>query len=66
MGSIEILTAEYEQGSDAYSAGKPDSECPYPPKQGNGAQRISWFNGWLDARTQDKLGHIFEKYGLTK
>ena len=53
-------TSAYFEGLADYWKGVTDTECPY--KDGN--QRRAWFTGWLDARTNDNLGHIFKKYKL--
>lgn len=56
-------TRAYAEGREAFLAGGGESDCPYPPKSGNG--RTAWWTGFLDARTNASLGHIFAKYGMT-
>ena len=58
---------EYWIGKDAYRAGVKADDCPYY----DGCQhrnwrdmRMSWMAGWLDARTQSSLAHIFSKYKI--
>lgn len=51
----------HERGYRAFHDGISSNSCPFP----RGDQRMAWFTGWYDARMQDTLGHIFDKYGLT-
>lgn len=53
---------ECVEGQAAFQEGLPDFDNPYP--RGD-HRRMFWFAGWLDARTNHSLGHIFKKYGLT-
>lgn len=55
------MSAAYEQGFRAYFDGIPDTECPF---EIGTAARGKWFDGWLDARTQHKLGGLFEAWGV--
>lgn len=58
-----VMLSAYDKGQAAYAIGQTDEDCPYPSRQSKGSStyRIEWFNGFLDARTADKLGHIFNK-----
>lgn len=49
----------YVQGIQHYSLGQ--GQCPYAIGDG---RRVGWWTGYLDARTNDKLGHIFRRYGI--
>ncbi len=53
---------EYIEGKTAYAAGH--VECPHEKGGGNG-KRGDWWTGWFDARTLDRLGHIFKRCGMT-
>lgn len=59
--------SEIAEGEAAYAAGQDVDSCPYP--SGNGANgnkaRSAWMTGWYDAKIRAKLGHIFDKYGMT-
>ncbi len=57
-------TKQYKQGAKAYQVGLSDEECPHPKGSKNGL-RESWFDGWLDARTNDRLAAVFERNGMT-
>ena len=50
-----------QAGENAYIAGFEVGDCPYPRHNAN---RIPWMFGWYNARTREKLGSIFEKYGI--
>lgn len=49
-------TMPYHEGREAFLAGKGGEACPYPPAAGHSVNRIRWWNGWLDARTEQKYG----------
>ena len=51
------------EGKIAFNAG--ETKNPYPSDLGSGAERIAWWDGWLDQRTISRLGHIFKKYDLS-
>ena len=61
------ISEPYEQGKAAYHTGVSSEKNPYPSMKSirQNKDRCEWYNGWYDARIQDKLGHIFEKYGIT-
>ena len=48
-------------GENAYVAGMEAEDCPY--KRHN-ANRIPWMFGWFNARTRERLRHVFEKHGI--
>lgn len=52
---------EYQEGVNAYALGCTEDESGY--EQGTAA-RMSWLCGWYDARTNDRLGHIFKRHGM--
>lgn len=54
-------TVAYREGRKAYEKGS--DLCPY--EQWSGDQRSSWWTGWYDARINDRLGHIWEKWGIS-
>ena len=57
----------YHAGSLAFSNGKSMDDCPLRPRTDSTLYqgRVDWLTGWLDARTNERLGHIFKKYGMT-
>ena len=58
----------YQEGVDAFNNGLGEDDCPYPfgPNVPNGtkAKRVSWFNGYFDTRTGDKLKEVFERNNI--
>ena len=54
-------TPEYHEGREAFERGFRQSDCPYP----RGNHRMSWFTGWLDGRTNKRLGPLLSRYKLT-
>ena len=68
LNGVNMLVSEpYEQGKSAYNTGISSNHNPYPSSKSisQNKDRCEWYGGWYDARIQDKLGHIFEKYGIT-
>lgn len=62
MGASEIIDRpEYEQGQRAYIEALHE-ECPYPKGD---QRRMYWWNGFHDARTQDRLAWVWQKNGTT-
>lgn len=53
------------EGAAAYTRGVQSDHNPYPSSDGLGELRISWFDGWYDARIARKLGPIFERNKMT-
>lgn len=53
---------EYEEGLNAFASCYDVDDCTHPASS---PERMSWLCGWYDARTNDNLGHIFTKYGMT-
>lgn len=51
---------EYDEGEQAFKSGLACDSCPYP--RGD-KRRLDWMNGFLEARIQSHLGHIFQKHG---
>ncbi len=51
---------ECKQGNYAFLSGSVDQ----PEEKIQGDKRIAWFLGYLDARTNSRLGNIFQKYDL--
>lgn len=49
----------YVQGLEHYGLGL--HQCPYAIGDG---RRVGWWTGYLDARTNDRLGHIFRRYQI--
>ncbi len=43
-------SAAYREGRAARCRGVSDVTCQYPRGKGNNAQRVDWFNGYLDER----------------
>lgn len=54
------LKPEYQEGRQAFFAGREVRECVYQ----FGDQRVAWLTGWYDERTRSRLGHIFESRGI--
>jgi len=54
----------YEQGREAYQTGKAETDCPFASEPGGSWSRSAWFNGYLDARTGDRLKAVFAKHGV--
>lgn len=57
----------YKEGKDAYQlnlclGGDIEPKNPYSIRDG---RRTAWFAGWYDERIRDRLGHVFDKYGLS-
>jgi len=50
-------TSEYWLGAQAYKTGLRFTDAPF---QGDTA--VYWWIGYLDARTEKRLGHVFRKY----
>lgn len=55
-------TIAYAAGRRAFRDGVLIDENPYPDNRAHQAARKSWFDGWLDKRTENNVGHILEKY----
>ena len=59
---------EYRNGHAAFALGV--QECPLKSKQPGestpelAGRRTAWWDGWLDARTDEALGKTFDKYKL--
>lgn len=66
-----MIATAYNKGQKAWKDEGESGEgsCPYPSggssNSGTSDRRTQWFNGYFDARTDDRLGRIFRKYGLT-
>lgn len=58
---ISRNTPHYHRGAKAYRAQKDASTCPYPIGD---KRRVGWMSGWLDARTNERLGEIFKKHQI--
>lgn len=54
-------TRDYRQGRDAFLDGVRIDSCPHR----RGVSRTAWLCGYYDARTLDRLGHVFEKWNLS-
>ncbi len=60
--SVPRGTSEYREGVASFSPRLSENRvCPYPIGDG---RRVGWMTGWLDARSNHRLGHIFEKHGM--
>jgi ribosome modulation factor len=53
---VTSTTAAKQRGRVDYFAGKSMDDNPYKKS----TQKTQWFIGWLDARTETKLGHLFK------
>lgn len=53
--------AAYKAGQLAFEQNMTMGNCPYSPKDN---RYLDWLDGFLDARTRSRLGHIFEKWGM--
>ena len=53
-------TRYYLAGKCAFSDGVTVDNCPHE----KGIDRQRWMNGWYDARSYSRLGHIFDKWNL--
>ena len=51
---------EYRDGAEAYREGRSVDDHDLDK-----AGRNAFMDGWYDARTRDRLGHIFQRYGTT-
>jgi len=62
--SMEIPrdTTECFRGRFAFDAGVDHSECPYPTGH---PHRVGWLAGWYDRRTNQRLGRVFARSGIT-
>lgn len=49
-------------GRRAFQDGRLIDENPYADVKASRSERRSWFDGWLDCRTESRVGHILEKY----
>ena len=54
-------TKEYREGCRLYDSDS-DSDCPYGIGDN---RRTGWFTGWLDRRTQRRLGEVFKNHGMS-
>lgn len=52
--------ADYQRGQDAFRLMRTMDDCPHE----NGDMRVAWLTGWLDARTNHRLGHVLKRNGL--
>ena len=50
----EVPKRPFDQGAEAFHAGKPDTVCPYPIS-GNDGKRMKWMSGYYEARTTKNL-----------
>lgn len=53
----------YNEGYKAFLDGETQDGCPYPTSSKN-ERRYEWMCGYLDARTRQRLGHVFDKWEL--
>lgn len=60
---IDRSNAAYTQGRVAFAAGAAEDDNPYVGA--TGGNRSSWFSGYFDARTNKKLGPVFQRNGIT-
>lgn len=51
----------YLQGQRSFIAGRSWDACPYAWRD---PKRMDWLDGFLDARTGDRLKHVFGKRGI--
>lgn len=62
-GKARKKTADNEAifmaGLWAYDTGQAMEECPYEPGD---EKRLHWLSGYIEARTQDRLAHVFKKF----
>lgn len=58
------VSAAYEQGFRAYLDGQPESCCQFARSNEWCEERFRWYVGWLDARTREKFGGLFEAWGV--
>ena len=61
----------YWEGHKAYAKHGATAECPHNATGGmvgdkTSTKRTHWWNGYLDARTDDHLGHVFDKWQLER
>lgn len=66
--TVEIA---YREGQAAFKENGATAECPYPAANvsqsyTSSSDRTHWWSGFLDARTDDALGHIFDRYKLAR
>ena len=54
----------YQQGADAWDAGKREDDCPHP-KGGENPNRIAWFNGYFARRIGFVLRDVFKRLRIT-
>lgn len=52
-------TTATKKGLEDFLAGIPIEECPYPHDT---APRKHWLAAYIEARTQSRLKHIYERY----
>ena len=55
-------TVAYVRGRLAFRDGRLIDENPYPDNRAGRGERRAWFDGFVSARTEDRVGHILEKY----
>ncbi len=51
-----VATQEYQQGQEAYLAGRDADANPYPPEGGTSDKRYHWFRGWYGEKHLTTLG----------
>lgn len=61
----------YWEGHKAYIDSGSKAECPFAMKtigesKDKASKRQDWWDGFLDAQSDNKLGYIFDKYGMKR
>lgn len=49
----------FKIGYQDFNNGQTMDDCPYPKES---FDRLYWYKGWLEARTNKNVGHILDKY----
>ncbi len=52
----------YREGKESFELGQPVDNCPYM-EMTKGSKH--WSRGWYDARTNKRLGHVFDRHNVT-
>ena len=47
----------YHEGANAFYAGEDELRCPYH----RGCNRVSWYAGFIDARTKERVGDAIKR-----
>jgi len=59
----EQLAIAYQEGADAYNSGAPVDTCNRLYKK-NSVTAKHWRTGWYDARTRQRLKHIWDRWNI--